>query len=111
MPNLPLELKTFSTTLTAPGAHTHSEKRVLCENKVLFIYTITNKNTNLDVGIRVSMDGTNWAVAPGVTDVQHTANGTFALQFTGCSPYVALEFEAETGGTAAVVTVNGAYVD
>jgi hypothetical protein len=111
MPNLPLPSKTFSTVLSAPGAHTGSEKNVLCENKVLFVYTVASIDTNVTVGLRVSMNGSAWATAPGVTDVTHTTNGTFALQFTGCAPYVALELEAETGGTDVTVTVLGAYVD
>jgi hypothetical protein len=109
--HLPLQTHTFANTLTAPAATSNTEKRVICENKALFVYTIATINTTAVVGLRVSMDGTNWGTAPGVADVSHTTNGTYALQFTGCAPYVALLFVSETGGTAAVITIQGAYVD
>ncbi len=109
MANLPLNKKLYSTTLVAPNDTTNTEKRLLCERQVLFVYTVAAIDTNVVLAIRVSFDGTNWGTV--ATSATHTANGTFALTWLGGAPYVDLTFVSEAGGTAAVITVQGSYSD
>ena len=108
--NLPMKVYTFATTLTAPG-NTNTEKRVVSKKSCTFVYTLATVDTNAVIGVHVSADGTNFGADPKSPDVTHTANGTFALTFTGAAPYVALVFVSESGGTAAVITVRGAFVE
>lgn len=105
--NLPLNRKLYSDTLVAPAEKTDDEKRALCEEFILYVYTVATINTNVVLTIQVSFDGTNWGTV--TTSATHTANGTFALTYTGAAPYVTLNFESESGGTAAVITVRGSY--
>jgi len=100
----------FDTTLVAPGDTTNDENRVVSRFSCTFIYTIASIDTNVTMGIHVSTDGTNFGADPKSPDITHTVNDTHALTFTGASPYVALVFVAETGGTDAVITVNGAVI-
>ena len=109
MPNLPMKVyPAFATTLIAPGESTNDDNRVVSTKSCTFVYTLATVDTSATIGIHVSTDGTNFGADPKSPDVVHTANGTFALTFTGAAPYVALVFVAEVGGTAAVITVRGA---
>ena len=105
--NLPLNKKLYADTLLVPAEKTNDEKRTLCENFIVFVYTVASIDTNVVLTIQVSFDGTNWGTV--TTSATHIANGTFALTYTGAAPYVTLNFESETGGTAAIITVRGSY--
>ena len=108
MPNKPMKVYTFANTLAAAG-NTNTEKRVVCTKSVTFVYTIASINTNVDIAIQVSADGTNFGIDPLRPVVQHTANGTYAQTFVGAAPYVSLVFVAESGGTDVVITIRGAF--
>ena len=107
--NLPMKVYNFATTLKAPADKTNSEKRIVVTKGCTFVYTVSAIDTNVDVAVEVSADGTNFGIDPIRPVVQHTANGTFTQTYIGAAPYVALFLTAETGGTAVVVTVEGAF--
>ena len=98
----------FSTTLVAPGDTTKADRNVSFRNGIIWIYTIATIDTNVTMAINVSLEDTDYGRDPA-SEVVHTANGTYALKYLGAAPWSALEFDAETGGTGAVITVIGAY--
>ena len=98
----------FSTTLVAPGDTTAADRNVAFKNGVAWVYTISAINTNVTMVVNISLDGSTYGADPA-SSVAHTANGTYVLKYLGGAPWSALELDAETGGTAAVVTVLGAY--
>ena len=109
MANLPMKVYTFADTLIAPADDTNEEKRIVVTKSCTFVYTVSAIDTNVDVAVEISADGTNWGIDPLRPVIQHTANGTYTQTYQGSAPYVALFLVAETGGTAVVVTVQGAF--
>ena len=97
----------FTTTLVAPGDVTSADRSVGFSNGIIWIYTIATINTNVGMLMHVSHDGTTYGADPA-TVVTHTANGTYALKYLGTAPFARLEFDSESGGTAAVITVLAA---
>ncbi|MHA2066627.1 MAG: hypothetical protein ACXABY_19820 [Candidatus Thorarchaeota archaeon] len=98
----------FATTLKAPGDTTAADRNVGFKNGIAWVYTIATINTNVTMAINLSLDGSTYGKDPA-SEVTHTANGTYVLKYLGSAHWSALEFDAESGGTAAVITVLGAY--
>lgn len=97
----------FTTTLTAPAAVTTADQKLGFSNGVFWIYTIATINTNVTMIMEISFDGTTYGEEPS-TSVIHTVNGTYTMKYLGTAPFCRLKFDAESGGTAAVITVNAA---
>lgn len=70
-----------------------------------FIITVANKDTSVDFNFEYSLDGVNWVDFES-SDVQKTANGSYAYHYSGkpCN-MVRPSFRAEAGGTAVTLDV------
>jgi hypothetical protein len=96
----------LNTALTAPGFGNTLQVAVnntFSTSDYSLIVIVTNINTNVQVSLEGSIDGTNFA--PIIATQTITANGTSIFSVSGRPvKWVRPNFSAESGGTAAVVT-------
>ena len=91
------------TQLTAPG--NTAEVNVNAINNHVFQVKLANKDTNVDVNIEGSLDGTNFFVIKA-SDVQYTTNGNYFITETDLQvKFIRFSFVSEIGGTAATLDV------
>ena len=97
------------TTLAAPGATSDVLDMGGCED-IVFQYTIATMNTTVVVRGEGSLDNSSWFnLDTDEQDTTQTADGTYAMQYSGRVGFVRFRFVSETGGTAATVAIK-AYI-